>query len=259
MDLQNAIRRQANGAGRGCARFLRALLRRGRCLRAAEDGSRDAAGGEVGSALIETAASLPVLFVLIFCFMELCMAFYSYDMISESAREGTRYAMLLSSTCTNSSGGSCTATAAQVNSYVSGLGWANLAGGTMTVSTTYKTPAGGVGTNTVSDCGGADHVCISDHDAVCAEELNHPEERVSDADHSIRREKPRGLPRLPKQPGKPSSAATAAFLSVWEGKQPGCARRCGMQCIRMGAHWLPFPDVWINALDTKRYGGTWRT
>ena len=151
MDLQNAIRRQANGAGRGCAGFLRALLRRGRCLRAAEKRSRGAAGGEAGSALIETAASLPVLFVLIFCFMELCMAFYSYDMISESAREGTRYAMLLSSTCTNSSGGSCTATAAQVNSYVSGLGWANLAGGTMTVSTTYKTPAGGVGTNTVSD------------------------------------------------------------------------------------------------------------
>jgi hypothetical protein len=34
---------------------------------------------------------------------------------------------------------------------VSGLGWPNLAGGTMTVSTTYKTPAGGVGTNIVSD------------------------------------------------------------------------------------------------------------
>jgi Flp pilus assembly protein TadG len=114
-------------------------------------GYRDAAGGEEGSALIETAASLPVLFVFIFCFMELCMAFYSYDMISESAREGTRYAMLLSSTCTNSSGGSCTATAAQVNTYVGGLGWANLAGGTMTVSTTYKTPAGGAGTNIVSD------------------------------------------------------------------------------------------------------------
>ena len=105
MDLKDAIRRQASGAGRGCAWFPRALLRRGRCLRAAEEGSRDAAGGEAGSALIETAASLPVLFVLIFCFMELCMAFYSYDMISESAREGTRYAMMLSSTCTNSSGG----------------------------------------------------------------------------------------------------------------------------------------------------------
>ena len=114
-------------------------------------GAESAAGGEAGSALIETAASLPVLFVRHLLFMELCMAFYSYDTISESAREGTRHAMLLSSTCTNSSGGSCTATAAQVNSYVSGLGWPNLAGGTMTVSTTYKTPAGGVGTNIVSD------------------------------------------------------------------------------------------------------------
>jgi Flp pilus assembly protein TadG len=120
-------------------------------LRAAEERSRDAVGGEDGSALIETAVSLPVLFAVLFCFMELCLVFYSYDMISESAQEGTRYAMLLSSTCTNSSGASCTATAAQVNTYVSGLGWANLAGGTMTVNTTYKTPAGGVGTNIVSD------------------------------------------------------------------------------------------------------------
>jgi len=32
-----------------------------------------------------------------------------------------------------------------------GACWPNLAGGTMTVSTTYKTPAGGVGTNIVSD------------------------------------------------------------------------------------------------------------
>jgi Flp pilus assembly protein TadG len=151
MDFKDAIRRQANGAGRGCAARLRALLRRGRPQAAAEDGSRDAAKGEDGQALIETAVSLPVLFALLFCFMELCLAFYSYDMISESAREGTRYAMLLSSTCTNSSGASCTATAAQVNTYVPGLGWPNLACGTMTVSTTYKTPAGGVGTNIVSN------------------------------------------------------------------------------------------------------------
>jgi Flp pilus assembly protein TadG len=151
MGLMNAIRRQANEAGRGCAARLRAVLRRGRQLAAAEDGSRDAAGGEDGQALIETAASLPVLFVFLFCFMELCMAFYSYDTISESAREGTRYAMLLSSTCTNSSGASCTATAAQINTYVYGLGWPNLAGGTMTVSTTYKTPGGGVGTNIVNN------------------------------------------------------------------------------------------------------------
>jgi len=88
MDFKDAFDGRRMGAGRGRAGFLRALLRRGRCLRAAEKRSRDAAGGEAGSALIETAASLPVLFVLIFCFMELCMAFYSYDTISESARKG---------------------------------------------------------------------------------------------------------------------------------------------------------------------------
>jgi len=151
MALKTAFRRKANGAGRRSTGSMRGLLRRGRQNRAAEERSRDAAGSEGGSALIETAASLPVLFALLFCFMELCLVFYSYDMISESAREGTRYAMLLSSTCTTSSGASCTATAAQVNSYVSGLGWPNLAGGTMTVSTTYKTRAGGAGTNIVSD------------------------------------------------------------------------------------------------------------
>jgi len=151
MAFQDVMRRRPNGTGRGPTGSMRVLLRRGIQIRAAEEQSRDAAGSEGGSALIETAVSLPVLFVLLFCFMEVCLVFYSYDMISESAREGTRYAMFLSSTCTNSSGASCTATAAQVNSYVSGLGWPNLAGGTMTASTTYKTPAGGAGTNIVSD------------------------------------------------------------------------------------------------------------
>jgi Flp pilus assembly protein TadG len=127
------------------------LSQRKHFLCAAEDGRRGAAGGEKGQALLESAVSLPVLFALLFCFMELCLVFYTYDTISESAREGSRYAMLLSTTCTNSSGASCTATAAQVNSYVSGLGWPNIAGGTMTVSTIYKTPAGGVGTNSVSN------------------------------------------------------------------------------------------------------------
>jgi len=66
--------------------------------------------------------SLPVLFTLLFCFMELCLAFYSYDTISESAREGTRHAIAAEfDPATNSSGATCTATAAQVNSYVSGL------------------------------------------------------------------------------------------------------------------------------------------
>jgi Flp pilus assembly protein TadG len=105
---------------------------RGRRIR-----SGDLAGCERGSTLIEMAVTLPLLFTLLFCFMAMCLAFYSHDMISEAAREGTRYAMLHGASCPTSASPTCEATATQVNSYVTGLGWPNLGGGTMTVATTY--------------------------------------------------------------------------------------------------------------------------
>ena len=100
---------------------------------------------EQGSTLIEMAVTLPVLFTLLFCFMEICLAFYSRDMISESAREGTRYAKYHGASCPTSSNPTCEATATQVNSYVAGLGWPNLAGGAMTVATTYPSGNEAVG------------------------------------------------------------------------------------------------------------------
>ncbi len=90
-----------------------------------------------GGALIETAVCLPILLSLFFCFIEVCLAFYSKDMISECAREGTRYAIYHGSTCPTSSSPTCEATATDVNAFVNNLGWPNLGGGTMTVNTTY--------------------------------------------------------------------------------------------------------------------------
>lgn len=107
--------------------------------------SGDLAGCERGSTLIEMAVTLPVLFTLLFCFMAMCLAFYSRDMISEAARDGTRYAMLHGASCPNSTTPTCEATATQVNSYVTGLGWPNLGGGTMTVATTYPSGNEAVG------------------------------------------------------------------------------------------------------------------
>jgi Flp pilus assembly protein TadG len=87
--------------------------------------------------MLEIALTLPVLFAFLFCFMELCIIFYTYSMISEAAREGTRYAMVHGATCPTSANPTCEVTVAQVNTYVSGLGWPNLGGGTMTVATSY--------------------------------------------------------------------------------------------------------------------------
>ena len=95
------------------------------------------ARGDDGQSLVEFAISSTVLLTFIFCMAEATLAYYSYDMISECAREGTRYAMVRGSSCTTSSSSSCEVGASQVNTYVNGLGWPNLGGGTMTVNTTY--------------------------------------------------------------------------------------------------------------------------
>jgi Flp pilus assembly protein TadG len=100
-------------------------------------GSRNRTGGDEGSSLIEFAVTLPVLFALIFCFMEMCMLMYTYEMISNSARQGTRYAMVRGASCPTSTNPTCEVTATEVNTYVSALGWPNIGGGTVTPSTCY--------------------------------------------------------------------------------------------------------------------------
>ena len=71
---------------------------------------------EQGQAIIEIALALPVIAAFTFMMIELCLAFYSFCMISESAREGTRYAIVRGATCQTSAGGSCTASASTINS-----------------------------------------------------------------------------------------------------------------------------------------------
>jgi len=93
-----------------------------------------------GSAIIEMAVSLALLCTLLFCFMELCLAAYSHDLISELACEGALYAMVRGAACPNTTTPTCEVTAAQVNAYVEGIALPNLGGGTITVDTTY--PAG---------------------------------------------------------------------------------------------------------------------
>jgi Flp pilus assembly protein TadG len=90
-----------------------------------------------GQALVEAALALPIVCAFMFTMIEACLAYYSYCMISESAREGTRYAIVHGATCTTSGNASCTATTASINSYVTSLGWPNLGAGTMSASTSF--------------------------------------------------------------------------------------------------------------------------
>ncbi|HMG87275.1 MAG TPA: TadE family protein [Terracidiphilus sp.] len=92
---------------------------------------------EQGQAIIEVAIALPIIAAFTLMMIEICLAFYSYCMISESAREGTRYAIVRGATCQTSSGSSCTASASTINNAVTHLGWPNLGSGTLSANTTY--------------------------------------------------------------------------------------------------------------------------
>ncbi len=92
---------------------------------------------EDGQALVEAAISLPIVAAFVFTLIEMCLAFYSFCLISEAAREGTRYAIVHGATCQTASNASCTASSTSVNNYVTHLAYPNLGGGTMTAATTF--------------------------------------------------------------------------------------------------------------------------
>lgn len=118
-------------------RGIRRLLRPGSVDSAQRRRRPNVGRSEEGGALVEFALTVPILMSFFFGLIEVAMAIYMHQMLSECAREGTRYAMVHGSTCVNGAGSSCTVTAAQVNSFVSGLSWPNIGGAPMTVSTTF--------------------------------------------------------------------------------------------------------------------------
>lgn len=140
MTFQDSIWRQSYVAVR---RSLRVLFHRERRFHARIEHGRIPLRGERGQALVEFALVLPILLAFVFGIMEICLAFYTHEYISELAREGTRYAIVHGSTCvTSSSGASCTASptdsdATSVATYVKGIGWPNLGGGTLDPKAKY--------------------------------------------------------------------------------------------------------------------------
>lgn len=100
--------------------------------------------GQRGETLVAFAMTMPIMLGFLLGMVQVCLGYYTYEWISEAAREGTRYAIVHGSTCETSAGTSCMVTATSgagsylsVNNYVKAIGLPNLGGGTMTVATTY--------------------------------------------------------------------------------------------------------------------------
>ena len=112
---------------------------------ASRAGAPSSRRGEHGQSIVETTLSMLILLTMLFGILQASLAVYSYHFIAESAREGARYAIVRGSACTSFTS-ACPATAAQIQSYVTGLGYPgiNTSTTTMTVTASWCAPTGSI-------------------------------------------------------------------------------------------------------------------
>jgi len=120
------------------------------------DGFRKSASSECGAAMVEFALSAVIMLMLLIGIIEMCLAFYTYNFVSNAAREAARYAIVRGSTsCTNTPAlANCNATADEISGYVNSVGYPSLSSNNLTVTTTWltATSSGSPATTTWTAC-----------------------------------------------------------------------------------------------------------
>lgn len=87
-----------------------------------------------GQVLVETALCLVLLFGLLSGLMLLALTIYEYHSMSQSAREGSRWAAVRgSASCTTTHVDHCNASATDIANYVAGLGFSYITSSNVTV------------------------------------------------------------------------------------------------------------------------------
>lgn len=95
--------------------------------------------GEEGSTLVEMAVASATLFCVLFGIIWMCMALYSYNFVSEAARDAARWAIVRgSASCGNTPNlTDCNATAAEIQTYVQSMGYPGITSANLSVTTTW--------------------------------------------------------------------------------------------------------------------------
>jgi Flp pilus assembly protein TadG len=94
---------------------------------------------EVGSNIVEMALVSSALLAVLFGIVEISLALYTYNYVSDAAREGTRYAIVRGSSCSVLT--NCGVTSAQIQTYVQNLGYPGLNPANTTITTTWLSPS----------------------------------------------------------------------------------------------------------------------
>lgn len=123
--------------------------------------------GEIGTSLVEFAVSVPVLFMLLLGFCQMCRAIYSDFCISETARDTARWASVRgSNSCADAPGMSdCGATAGEIASYAQNIGYPGIDPSKLSISTTWL-QASSTTPTTWSTCASSNNICNAPGNAV---------------------------------------------------------------------------------------------
>jgi Flp pilus assembly protein TadG len=123
--------------------------------------------GEKGTTLIEFAIAVPVLFMLLLGFCQICLAIYSNFCVNETARETARWASVRgSNSCADAPQMTdCDATADAIASHAKEIGYPGIKSTSLSVSTTWL-QASSTTPVTWSACSGSHEICDAPGNAV---------------------------------------------------------------------------------------------
>jgi Flp pilus assembly protein TadG len=97
-----------------------------------------------GASLIEFALSASVLFLALLGIIEMCLALYIYDYVSDAARVGTRYAMVRGSNSDCTKFADCNASAGQIQSYLRSLPYPGMNASNLTATVIWYQSNGAI-------------------------------------------------------------------------------------------------------------------
>jgi Flp pilus assembly protein TadG len=106
--------------------------------------------GDEGSTLVEFALSCSVLCMVLFGIVQVSLLVYSYDFVSEAARDGARYAIVRGTRCTALP--DCNATSAQIQTHVQSLSYPGITTSNLTVTAIWYKAATAPPNMTWSTC-----------------------------------------------------------------------------------------------------------
>ena len=88
-----------------------------------------------GATIVEFTVSAGALLLVLFGIIEMCLALYTYDFVSDAARAGTRYAIVRGSACVNLP--DCGANQSQIQTFLQGFKYPGIDSRSLNVTVTW--------------------------------------------------------------------------------------------------------------------------